>query len=112
MAKQRTSHDSSRNWGTFFLALASAQHDPGASADIAKVDRTVESRNAVTRLQSQRATDVIRQLERFMLRRQSVEPMSRGGGYILFPFVKSDSYKLQFSVGGESQEFSFTLRSY
>jgi hypothetical protein len=112
MAKERASHNSSRNWGTFLLALAAARHDPGASADIGKVDRTVESHNAVTRLQSQQASDVVRYLDRFMLRRRSVEPMSTGGGYVLFPFVKSDSYNLHVKVGGESRKFSFTLRSY
>jgi hypothetical protein len=112
MAEQRRSHESSQKWGTALLALAAARHDPGGHPDVAKVNSTVENNNAITRSESQQASDVIRSLDTFLLRRRNIEPMSRGGGYVVFPFFKADSYKLHLTVAGERQEFRFLLRSY
>lgn len=44
--------------------------------------------------------------------KDSIDPGELSFGYVLFPFVKSDAYKLHTTVGGESQEFVFRLRSY
>lgn len=112
LAKRRASHESSRNWGTFFLALAAAHHNSGESVDAAKVGATVESRNAVTGFGSQQAADRIRSIDRALLRTQSVDPASDAWGLVVFPFVKSDSYRLRATVAGEMHEFVFRLRSY
>ena len=55
---------------------------------------------------------MIRELDRVLLRKDSFQPGWFSFGYVLFPFVKSDSYKLRAAVAGEMHEFAFQLRSY
>jgi len=112
LAKERASQESSRNWGTVFLALSAAHHDSGSSTDITKVDRTVENRNADTQSQSSQASKALRFLDESLLRRDKVETATETGGCVLFPFVKADFYKLHVRIGGETFEFDFQLRSY
>ena len=112
LAQDRASHESSGNFGTVFLALLAARHDPGANTDFTKVNGTVQNRNSVIQSQSKRESNVIRELDEFLERKDSIEPGSAAGGYVLFPFVQSDSYTLRAMVGGEVQEFNFLLRSY
>jgi len=45
-SKERRSEESAGGWGTFFQALASAHHDPGANVDYGKVSQTISSGTA------------------------------------------------------------------
>ena len=112
LAKKRSSHESSRNWETTFLALAAARHGTGETTDISKVESTVENRNAVTQTDSEEAVDMIRYLDKTLLRKDTIEPGKISFGYVFFRFVKSDCYWLRVTVGDEAQEFKFQLRSY
>jgi hypothetical protein len=111
-SKERTSLDTSRGWGTFFLALAAAHHDPGYNTDASKVYRTVENRTAATRSQSHEASEMIRDMDRALIRRWVVTPGLRASGLVLFPFSKADSYKFRARIAGEPHEFLFQLRTY
>jgi len=111
-SKERSAVDSSRGWGTFFLALAAARHDPGDNTDVTKVYNTVETRTVNTRIRSREASEVIRGLDRALIRNQVVPPGGKAGGLVFFPFSKADSYRLRAKVGDENHEFRFQLRNY
>jgi hypothetical protein len=111
-SKERRSGESARGWGTFFQALASAHHDPGANVDYDKVSQTVSSGTAVNRLQTQEESRKIRTLDRLLIRRAKVPPGAKGLGLVFFPFSQAESYKVRIRAGEETHEFLFRLRSY
>jgi hypothetical protein len=67
---------------------------------------------AANQLQSQNESQTIRQVDRFLIRKSQVPPGATGGGIVFFPFSKSDSYKLRASIGEDTHEFLYRLRSY
>jgi hypothetical protein len=114
-SKERRSGESGRGWGTFFQALASAHHNPGAkgsNVDYGKVSQTASSGAAANRLQTQEESRNIRALDRLLIRRAKVPPGAKGLGLVFFPFSQANSYKVHVRVGEETHEFLFRLRSY
>ncbi len=111
-SKERRSGESARGWGTFFQALASAHHDPGASIDYDKVSQTVSSGTTANRLQTQEESRRIRILDRLLIRRAKVPPGAKGLGLVFFPFSQAASYKVRVRVGEETHEFLFRLGTY
>lgn len=111
-SKERRSEESARGWGTFFQALASAHHDPGANVDYDKVSQTVSSGTAANRMQTQEDSRKIRIFDRLLIRRAKVQPGAKGLGIVFFPFSEADNYKVRVRIGEETHEFLFHLRSY
>jgi hypothetical protein len=109
---ERSSGEAKRGWGTFLAALASAHHDPAANVDTGKVSQSITTGAASNRLQSQEESQMIRGLDRLLLRRFQIRPGIRAGGIVFFPFSKSESYKVCVRIGEETHEFLFHLRSY
>jgi len=109
---QRRSGESSRGWGTFFQALASAHHDPGANADYGKVSQSINTGATASRLRSQEESQMIRGLDRLLIRRCQVLSGTKKGGVVFFPFSKSELYKVRVRIAEETHEFQFRLRTY
>ena len=112
LSKQRSSRESSRGWGTFLMALAAAHHDPGGHTDLGRVSQTVSSGISANKFQTDQDTEMLREVDRFLLRRSELAPATKTFGLVFFPFSKAGSYKISTQVAQEAEEFDFKLRSY
>jgi hypothetical protein len=127
LAKQRASRERGRAWGAVIAAAASG-HQTGqysgmtsdgqlysgsySSTDTGEQLRVLNDRNEANRVQSEQESQLVRTIDRALFKPSLVQPGGSSRGLLVFPFSKSESYKLRATCGGETQELIYRLRTY
>jgi len=127
LSKQRASRQTGRALGTLFAAMASG-HQSGtytgvasdgtpysgtySTTDTGEQLRVLGTGMAANKIQSDQESQLVRDIDRYLLRPTQLAPTQTIAGLLLFPFRESQSYKLRATCGGDTHEFIYQLRDY